>query len=30
VRTALTESLMEEIAAKMVEDNIKKGWEEVA
>jgi hypothetical protein len=30
VRTAPTEALMEEIAAKMVEDNIKKGWEEVA
>jgi hypothetical protein len=30
VRTAPTETLMEEIAVKMVEDNIKKGWEEVA
>lgn len=29
VRTAPTQALMEEIAAKMVEDNIKKGWEEV-
>ena len=29
VRTAPTFALMEEIATKMVEDNIKKGWEEV-
>lgn len=29
VRTASTQALMEEIAAKMVEANIKKGWEEV-
>jgi hypothetical protein len=30
VRTAPTESIMAEIAAKMIEDNIKKGWEKVA
>ena len=30
VRTAPTEALMEEIAALLVEDNIKKGWELVA
>ena len=29
VRTAPTEELMQEIAARMIEDNIKKGWEEV-
>lgn len=29
VRTAPTEALMEEISAKLVEDNIKKGWEPV-
>ena len=30
VRTAPTEALMDEIATMMVEENIKKGWEEVA
>ena len=30
VRTAPTSELMEEIAAKLIEDNIKKGWEKVA
>lgn len=30
VRTAPTPELMEEIAAKLIEDNIKKGWEKVA
>lgn len=29
VRTAPTEELMKEIAARMIEENIKKGWEEV-
>jgi hypothetical protein len=29
VRTAPTEELVQEIAAKMIEENIKKGWEEV-
>ena len=29
VRTAPTADLMEEIAAKFIEDNVKKGWEEV-
>ncbi len=29
VRTAPTEELMQEIAARMIEENIKKGWEEV-
>jgi hypothetical protein len=29
VRTAPTEALVDEIAAMMIEDNIKKGWEEV-
>lgn len=29
VRTAPTEELMQEIAAKMIEENIKKGWEEI-
>jgi len=29
VRTAPTPELMEEIAARLIEDNIKKGWEEV-
>ena len=29
VRTAPTAELMEEIAARLIEDNVKKGWEEV-
>ena len=29
VRTAPTEALMDEIATMMVDENIKKGWEEV-
>jgi hypothetical protein len=29
VRTAPTESLMHDIAEKMVAENIKKGWEKV-
>jgi hypothetical protein len=30
VRTAPTKELMQEIAARMIEENIKKGWEEVS
>ena len=30
VRTAPTPELMEEIAARLIEDNVKKGWEEAA
>lgn len=29
VRTAPTDELIQEIAARMIEENIKKGWEEV-